>query len=131
MKYGSFKYGEKKYGYGDIHFVYDRTIEDVTKETEKGFLNYTDLNRIEKNIQSAAIMCDVEFEAKTDWQVGDFIFTDDFNRLQNAIKTMYDKTNQHITNGLIYDDDFSQINYSKLNHFEKMVQAVYEGGKKL
>lgn len=131
MKYGSFKYGTKKYGYGDINFVYDRTIEDVTNETEKGFLNYTDLNRIEKNIQSAADLCGIEYTAKTDWQAGDFIFTADLERLKTVVKAMHDLTKNYITNGLIYDDDFSQINYSKLNHFEKTVQAVYEGGKKL
>lgn len=131
MKYGEFKYGQKKYGYGDIHFITDRTIADVTNETEKGFLNYTDLNRIEKNIESALLLSQTEAEVKKDWKQGDFIFNEDLERLQNSVKEIFDKTKPYISNGIIYQNDFSQINYANLNHFEKTVQSVYEGSKKL
>lgn len=33
-----------------MSWVYDRTESDVINETDKGFINYTDFNRIEENI---------------------------------------------------------------------------------
>ena len=50
MKYGSIKYGMRKYGYGDVNFIFDRTIEDIQKNTEKAYINYTDMNRLNKII---------------------------------------------------------------------------------
>lgn len=46
-KYGGFKYGTNvKYG-GNILWIYDRSVTDIINDTEKAYINYTDLNRIE------------------------------------------------------------------------------------
>ena len=131
MKYGSFKYGSKKYGYGDIHFVYDRTIADMENQTQKSFLNYNDLNRIEKNLISCADLLNENIISKIDWKEGDFILLETFERLTNTLKMLYNKAKPYINNDIVLSyNDFEQINYSSLNHFEKTILAIYKGGIK-
>lgn len=69
-RYGSFKYGEKKYG---SRWITDRTEIDLINNTYKAFLNYTDMNRIEENMQELFnIMRSMGYYAtvdtKTDWK---------------------------------------------------------------
>lgn len=69
-RYGSFKYGEKKYG---SKWITDRTEIDLINNTFKAFLNYTDMNRIEENMQELFdIMRSMGYYAKvdtkTDWK---------------------------------------------------------------
>lgn len=70
-RYGSFKYGEKKYG---SRWITDRTEIDLINNTFKAFLNYTDMNRIEENMQELldlGVQCgywtSITF-IKTDWK---------------------------------------------------------------
>ena len=59
-------------------FVTDRTQEDVLMGKEKGSYSFTDLNRVEGNVEIlagelAAIGYDVSLQTKTDWGLpGDF-----------------------------------------------------------
>ena len=48
-KYGQTKYGQTKYGFA-IEYIFDRTEMDLIKGTAKAYINYEDLNRIEKGI---------------------------------------------------------------------------------
>lgn len=75
-----------------MNAVYDRTQADVDNLTEKGFVNYTDLNRLETNIETIANKLNVSFTKKT-WVVGDLPRASDYTRLKtavDAIKSKYD-----------------------------------------
>lgn len=50
-KYGQTKYGQTKYGFA-IEYIFDRTEMDLIKGTAKAYINYEDLNRIEKGIKA-------------------------------------------------------------------------------
>lgn len=62
--------------YGMIPSVIDRTSADVQNNTEKGYYNYTDLNRVGHNVEYLAGLLngygyEVTVTPKTDWAVGD------------------------------------------------------------
>ena len=53
-KYGTVKYGTAKYGNNgdkDILWLFYRTINDVLNDTDRNYINYFDLNRIETRMQ--------------------------------------------------------------------------------
>ena len=63
-----------------MEFVYDRTYMDVVNRTSKGYLNATDLNRVENNISELAGYVDLELETKQ-WSIGGIPRQSDFARI--------------------------------------------------
>lgn len=63
-------------------WVYDRTANDVKNETDKGFINYTDFNRIESDIAELeetlneyGYLLPETLVIKTDWQEQGYLGT--------------------------------------------------------
>lgn len=129
MKYGSFKYAEKVYGAGDIKFIIDRTITDVVNKTAKGFLNYEDMNRIENNMSAIAENVGMVIDVKNDWKAGDFIFKEDFQRLESNKEAMYNILKTKMKGNIVLNDDFEQINYAALNHYERTLYEMYKAAE--
>ena len=74
-KYGKFKYSKKKYG--QEKWIYDRSQADLDADSERVYINYWDLNRIETSTQELAdaVPDDNEYKwvadqikTKTDWE---------------------------------------------------------------
>ena len=75
-KYGSFRYGTVKYG-SDTPYIFDRNSLDILNNTDKCYVNYTDLNRIETRMKELSNMLNDEayvntIISKTNWikQIG-------------------------------------------------------------
>ena len=72
--------------------IYDRTQSDVDNLTAKGLMNYTDLNRLESNIETVSTYFSIAFTPKT-WIIGELPRASDYVRWKTAvdsIKTAYD-----------------------------------------
>ena len=53
-KYSTVKYGTAKYGNNgdeDILWLFYRTVNDILNDTDRNYINYIDLNRIESRMQ--------------------------------------------------------------------------------
>ena len=67
-KYGTFKYGQAKYGTGTPFWVTDRCESDIVNDTPKAYINYADLNRIETQTKKIFdLTSGLTAETKTDW----------------------------------------------------------------
>lgn len=69
-------------------WVYDRTEYDVTNETDKGFINYTDFNRIESDIaelettmNSYGYLVPETLVIKTNWTYQGALGANSFNNI--------------------------------------------------
>ena len=128
--------------------IYDRTILDVQRvkdlkskinqsgwgsltdneKTEwingmKGALNYSDLNRIESNLQSISNQCNFGFTQKTDWRIGDFpIITDYFRIRENTNIVRISPFGWKCTSNTPV---MPINNYGKINSIEKILLNSY------
>lgn len=64
-----------------INPIFDRTQLDIVNRTNKGFLNYTDLNRIENNIEFLFIIISGGLIDPRRWSRGEFPRQEHFDRL--------------------------------------------------
>lgn len=72
--------------------VYDRTELDITNKTDKGHMNYLDLNRLEENIKTVADYFGIAFTQET-WIIYELPKQADYERWKVAIdliKSAYD-----------------------------------------
>lgn len=75
-KYGTFKYGTAKYGNNgdkDILWLFYRTVNDILNDTDRNYINFTDLNRIETRMQELTTELNKykyisHINTKTNWQ---------------------------------------------------------------
>lgn len=126
MKYSEFKYGEKKYGYGDVKFIIDRSIYDMENNTEKAYLNYTDMNRVGKNINTILEILNITNTIKTDWTEGDFPTNDIFLTWETTLDSVYSYVKDYMDNDFIWGVDLTIMNYQTLNRFEEMTFKAYQ-----
>lgn len=70
-----------------MEFIYDRTYDDVKNKTHKGYLNATDLNRIEGNIRELAGFVHLHLETKY-WEIGGLPRQSDFSRILSNISVL-------------------------------------------
>ena len=70
-----------------IQPVYDRTQEDIDNRTKKGYLNASDLNRIENNIKYVGELMGKSINSKT-WDLLSLPTTADFKRIEKNIKEL-------------------------------------------
>lgn len=90
--------------------IVDRTIRDITDKTQKGFLKYDDLYRIEGNLLFIADILGVARTIK-DWSARPIPYKKDFNRILgnlDLVKEAWPVPNIPITP------------VHPLNHFEKI-----------
>lgn len=75
--------------------IYDRTQTDVLNKTSKGYHNYTDINRIEEWCRYLADLLisygyPVDIATKTDWNVEDFRYASEMERIRLNIRKIRD-----------------------------------------
>jgi len=73
-----------------MNLIYDRTQSDLKNNTEKAYISYSDLNRIEKAMQELADeLANITFKPllnlKTNWVITDFRTTGDMARLKDNL----------------------------------------------
>lgn len=103
-----------------IQPIYDRAQSDVDNKTSKGYLNYTDMNRIEGNIAYIAEIMGVSVETKA-WTALTVPSSKDFDRINNNINTL-----KKVNDFTSYKDlPGNPINtYDKVNLIESLLYAI-------
>lgn len=90
----------------------------------KGFLNYSDLNRIESNTAEIASLINVVIEeVKTDWSMTDIPTISDFQRILNNVGKIRSSPWHNSNTPDI--PSFPVNTYSKINDIEKILLDAY------
>ena len=104
-KYGTFKYGTAKYGNNgdeDILWLFYRTVNDILNDTDRNYINYKDLNRIETRMQELTNELNKykymnHITTKTDWikqtstnEIANFPMKTQIDRIINNLKILMD-----------------------------------------
>lgn len=104
-------------------FVYDRTRDDVDKRTWKGFLNASDLNRIDRATELIGDYISVPVSVRYDWETGGLPRVSDFKRIHDNVAM--------IRNGYVVYSDTPQVpelpynRFDKWNAIEKILHDVF------
>lgn len=69
--------------------IFDRTNADLLNNTDKAYIDYEDLNRIEKACEYLASLFDITLETKT-WVMTDYRTASEMERLRKNIQTLKD-----------------------------------------
>lgn len=131
-------------------FVYDRNILDISiakeisnkiqtsgffslTDTEKqqwqaglkGSLNYTDLNRIEKNSRDIAQIINVSIDTpKVDWEMTDIPTQKDFLRIRDNVQKI--RQSGYALENTPYTPILPLNRYEKINDIEKILHDIYK-----
>ena len=65
--------------------IFDRTVDDLINDTDKAYIAYTDLNRVEEACKHLANLFGVSINTKV-WSIEDFRTESEMNRLLKSIK---------------------------------------------
>lgn len=103
-----------------IQPIYDRNQNDINNKTSKGYLNYTDMNRIEGNIEYISELMGVSVDTKT-WTTLTVPTSNDFTRIKNNINILKDEI--YFTS--YGDNPENPINtFDKVNMLEAFIDAI-------
>lgn len=106
--------------------IFDRTQQDVTDKTEKGYYNVSDLNRVESwceylktELNNAGYS--ISFTTKTDWTTSDMRTASQMERIRTNIKKLM--TGFHyIASIYATAEDFD---FEKANNWEKILYEIW------
>ena len=137
-KYGTFKYGTAKYGNNgdnDILWLFYRTVNDILNDTDRNYINYTDLNRIETRMQELTEELNKykyvnHINTKTDWKKQ--ISTNDLDNipLKSQLDRIKNNLNILVNSYYIYSstpnlpDTLENLNIYKINDIEKILYDI-------
>ena len=65
--------------------IFDRTVDDLINDTDKAYIAYTDLNRVEEACKQLANLFGISINTKV-WSIKDFRTESEMNRLLENIK---------------------------------------------
>lgn len=104
--------------------IYDRTLNDVMNKTPKGFLNVSDLNRIENNTAELGSLLGLDL-AIFNWKHDSIPTSNQFQRILNNL-TIIKRTWVCVTENI----PTNPINtFEKVNTIEKILDQVYTNFK--
>lgn len=89
----------------------------------KGFLNYTDLNRIESNCKANALSLGINIVTKTDWKMTDKPALSDFVRIRENVVLIRNKKFYYFNTPSVPQIPLNH--YSKINDIEKILLDVH------
>nr|DAQ87121.1 MAG TPA: hypothetical protein [Caudoviricetes sp.] len=102
-------------------FITDRTQEDIEQRTSKGFLNATDLERVESNTELIAGYLAIPVTVKKGWKTGDLPRISDFQRIRDNV--------EKIRSGYVIRADTPVTPVQPLNTWQKwndLEQILYD-----
>lgn len=102
--------------------VTDRSEDDVRNGTAKGFLNASDLVRIESAIQEVAELAAMPATVKTDWLVGGLPRSSDWERIIGYVQRIRNYAHLHTTPA---PPERPINHFEKLNDVEQILQDAY------
>jgi hypothetical protein len=110
-----------------MEFVTDRTHYDVLIESEKGRYSVNDLNRVETAVKQLAEMLTAtgtqyDPTVKTNWAVGDLIFSSDMERYLGNISRLCELAEVPAD----LPQSMDKLTWDGANKIEIALMAVYE-----
>ena len=138
-KYGTVKYGTAKYGNNgdeDILWLFYRTVNDILNDTDRNYINYIDLNRIENRMQELTEQLNQykytnNIETKTDWvkqtgvnEITNFPLKIQIDRIRNNLQILIQSYYIYLsTPTLPYT--FEDLDIYKINDVEKILYDLH------
>lgn len=126
MKYGSFKYGRAKYG---SDWFYKRTETDLINNTDKVYINYYDLNRIENGMKTIAAKLGVAITTKTNWEyqssassMANFPIKEQMERIINNLNMLISSSGYIPT--VEVPTSFENMDIYKMNNLERILEEM-------
>ena len=104
--------------------IFDRTEQDLMDKTDKAFIDYVDLNRIEGACQELANILNLSITTKT-WQMTDYRTQVEMDRLRDNLKLIQDsyyKTSK-IPN---VPASIKYTSITEANNIERMIFETYQ-----
>jgi hypothetical protein len=116
--------------------IFDRVNRDLVDDTDKAYISYMDLNRIEQACQYVANELEVNVVTKT-WAITEFRTDADMNRIKNNITILknayYNRPNTPVVPSVINFISIYQANNIEkiLFDIDYMIQSVTSGLQRL
>lgn len=117
--------------------IFDRTQADITNDTDKAYISYVDLNRVEQAITYLkTILSKYNYNCSTTekkWLISDFRKNEDMDRLRdniNALRNAYPYLESPVTPSVITYEDIEQANdieeiLYKLNYLVESMSSYF------
>lgn len=103
--------------------IYDRTSADITNDTDKAYISYTDLNRVEGACRELASLLGVTITTKT-WVIGDYRTVSDMQRLADNLRTL--RNAYYLRSGTpVPPSVVTYSNITEANNVEKILADIY------
>lgn len=102
--------------------IYDRTNDDLLNETDKAYIDYTDLNRIEGACKELAQMLGIQVKIKT-WVITDWRTEAEMERIRQNLETI-----QNVYAVMKITNVPKRITYSSIeqaNDIERILQETW------
>lgn len=104
-------------------FIYDRTIQDVEQRTAKGYINASDLNRVERNTRIVAEYIGIEVTVNENWEIGELPRVSDYKRIRENVQSIRDNYMIYTSTPEVPEQPLN--NYKKWNAIERILHDVY------
>lgn len=128
--YGKSVYGRTVYGL-NTDYIFDRTETDLINDTEKAYINYTDLNRIESGMKRIADKYSVSITVKMNWKsfssssvetLDNFPLKPQMQRIINNLNRLIEASGYTPT--VKVPTDFENMDIYKMNNLEKILDEM-------
>lgn len=103
------------------NLIFDRTQADVLNETDKAFISYADLNRVEEACSYLASLLNVTIQTKT-WVMTDYRTVSEMVRLRSNINTLKNAYYANPDSPLLP----SVINYQNIKEANTIEKILYD-----
>lgn len=104
-------------------FVFDRTQKDIDERTKKGFINSSDLNRIDRNTLLIGDYIGISVNTKTDWNTGGLPRCSDYQRIKENTQKIRDSYVAWPDTPKVPERPYNT--YQKWNDIEKILYDVF------
>jgi len=104
------------------NLIKDRTSADILNETDKAFISYTDLNRIEQACSYLAGLLHVTITTKT-WTMDEFRTETQMARIRSNIQTLLNAFYQDPNNPIL-PTVIKYENYKEANDIEQILYNI-------
>lgn len=105
------------------YFIYDRTIQDVEQRTAKGYINASDLNRVERNTGIIAEYIGIEVSVNENWEIGELPRVSDYKRIRENVQSIRDNYMIYTSTPEVPEQPLND--YKKWNAIERILHDVY------
>ena len=134
-KYGTFRYGEGVYG-EEVLYIFDRNSTDLLNDTQKAYLNYFDLNRIETRMQELTNLMNKygyvnHIITKTNWiqqissnDLSNFPILSELKRIHDNEQTLMDSFYVYPSTPLL-PNNIENLTIYNVNDIEKILYHLH------